>query len=270
MRLWIWIPMTVCGLALADAAAAPPEELVASEATPASGLDRLIRDLVLQNAPHEYENDRQWGGTRQVWDGLHVWRDGLRIKTKRRWKDANHGTWKKYRAWLIDPDHQFDVQFLNLHKTAEGKAAFDLLIDAKLGAWGRLSEWRQDVQLFSFSADAEATVRLKLSCELSARLDPSHLPPDLVLQPQVMAADLALVDFRLKRISDADGPLVKQLGKSLREVLEDELRDRQPRLVQRMNDQIRDHQDDLRLSARDLAASGWQQALQLLDPAGGL
>ena len=56
--------------------------------------------------------------------------------------------------------------------------------------------------------------------------DLSRLPPDLILRPTVTQADLQLVDFRLQRISDVGGPIAKELGDSLEDVLQDEINDR--------------------------------------------
>lgn len=244
-----------------------PAELPAGDTVAADpGANRLLRTLVLKNLPAEYENSRQWGGTKRVWDGLHVSLDGLRVKTKRKWKDANHGTWKRYRAWLIDPEHEFEIRIERMAATPEGKTAFDAVIDARVGAWGRLSEYVRDVQLLSISAEADARVRMRASCEMSLRLDVTRFPPDVVLEPHVVSAELTLIDFRLVRVSDLDGPLVREFGEELHDVLQDELADRQTKLVEKINRQLKKHEDDLRLSLSDLAASGLKQLEAGKDP----
>ncbi len=233
----------------------------ANEEMPAkpAAAQQLLRNLVLQSMPREYENTKHWGGTKRMWDGLHISLDGLRLKTKRRWKEANHGTWKRYRAWLIDPAETFDIQIQNMVATPEGKTAFDVFIDARLGVWGRLSEYQRDVQLLSLSAEARARVRMRISCEVALRLDVTTLPPDVILEPKVVAAELHLADFDLVRISDLDGPLVREFGEELHRVLQAEIADRQVKLVDRINRQIDKNQDDLRLSLSELTSSGFRQ-----------
>jgi len=231
----------------------------------AIGAHRLLRTLVLENLPDEYENTKQWGGTKRVWDGLHVSLDGFRVKTKRRWKDAKHGTWKRYRSWLIDPDQEFEIQIENMVATPEGKTAFDVVIDARLGAWGRLSEYVRDVQLLSISAEADARVRMRARCEMSLQLDLSKFPPDVLLEIRVVSARLTLIDFHLIRISDLDRPLVREFGEELHDVLQDEIADRQAKLVDRINRQLNKHKDDLRLSVSDLASSGLHQLQAALE-----
>jgi hypothetical protein len=251
-------------LLLAPVSRCGAEQPASPQANEANSFNQLVRTLVLLSAPLEYENTKDWGHTKRMWDGLKVSRRGLKIRTKRRWKDARHGTWNRYKVWLIDPDRHFDFELANLRLTDDNQVAFELTVDARLGAFGRLSEWQYDVQLYSLSAEAEARIRLWISFELSARLDTDTFPPDVVIQPMVSDAKLQLVDFRLHRISDADGPLVKQLGKGISEILEDELRKRRGKLVKRMNLQIAQNEDDLRFSLTRLYNSGWQQVLELL------
>jgi hypothetical protein len=128
------------------APAAAPANLDGFDPDP-SGIDQLAETLLLANLPQEYENAKHWGQTKQGWNGV------------------------EYRAWLIDPHRDLHLAFKNLRRAGHDRTAFELIIDAKLGATGRLSEWNRGVQLYSFHADAEATVRLQLSCELSLGLD---------------------------------------------------------------------------------------------------
>jgi len=227
-------------------------------------IEELVRGVVLKHLPHEYENTKQWGGTKQVWDGLRIWRDGLRIKTKRRKKAVNYGTWKRYRAWLIDPGEELRIDISPAQKLDRGRVAFRLSMVAQLGTFGRLSHWRRDIQLISVSANAKAKVRLTLDCELGSELDFTHLPPDVLVVPRVRAAQLDLLEFRLERLSDLSGPLAKELGESLHDVLQDEINQRRGKLVERINRQLENKQEDLRFSVRELSTRGWSDLLTFL------
>ena len=196
---------------------------------------------------------------------MHLSLDGLQLKTKRRWKEANHGTWKRYNAWLIDPDQQFDLRIENIREAEKGRIAFEIAIDAKLGLFARLSEWQHGVQLISVSTDAEAVVQLRMTCEASMKLDFEQFVPDLVVEPEITAADLTLMHFDLQRVSNLQGPGVEQLGRSLRDVLQDEINHRRPRLVAQANRQIERNRDKLRFSIRNLAGDGWEKAGHLLE-----
>ena len=222
----------------------------------------LIHQLVLDGIPHEYEDTRKWGGTKRVWDGLKVEVDGLRIKTKRRWKDARHGTWKRYRMWLINPEDEFQIQLENVQRTPDRKIACDLVVDAHVGIFGRLSEFRRDVQLISLSDDAESVVRMRLGCELSGEFGiDGNLSPQITLKPQITDADLQLTSFKLHRLSQINGSVADEFGGSLHKILQREINRRRGKIVEKANRAITKNSDHLTLSIGDIAASGWEKLL---------
>jgi hypothetical protein len=250
--------MLPAAAASADEAASPPDP------APAITIDEeaaseWITSVVRQFLPAEYEDTRDWGGTKRMFDGLKVHRDGIQIKTKRRWKEANHGTWKMYRVQPLDPAEEFQLRVQNIRRLDNGAVAFDLAAEAPLAVMGRLSQWQWDVQLYSFSAEGAARVRLTAQCELAMRLDPRKLPPDLVLHPKVNSADVALVDFRIDRISKADGPVVEEIGRGMRRVLQEKLDEDRDELAEKLNRQIAKKQDKLRLSLHDALSSKWSR-----------
>jgi hypothetical protein len=223
---------------------------------PPSGTDALIRSLLLTSLPREYENSKHWGQTKPRWDGLHISLDGLRLDTKRRWKEVNHGTWTRYQATLVDPERTLFIQSTNLRPVADRRVAFDVIVDAQLFVTGRLSEWVHGVQLYSFSAEADATVRLVMQCEVGLEFLATHFPPEVRLVPRVTAADLELRQFELRSISDAHGPLVRKLGDGLHDILQDEIRERREKLVSKINRAIAKPGRELRLSLHDFLSEG--------------
>jgi hypothetical protein len=224
------------------------EETGTSELEVDEGLQQLVTELALAFIPHTYEDNRKWGKTKEVFDGLHVRREGWRIKTHRRKKQVNHGTWTRYEVQLRNPDERFNIRLHNLRKLADGRAAVDIHCDARLRSFGRLSEWQYGVQLISLSAEADADVRLVMQCTFRVNLDLSHLPPEIVVDVHVDDADVTIRRFRMRRISQLSGPLVKQLSHEVREVLEDQIAKRQDKMVEKINQQIEKNEEKLRLS----------------------
>ena len=229
-------------------------------------LQELITDLARQVIPHEYKDEKKWGKTKEVVGGLYVKREGLRIKTHRTRKNVNHGTWTKYRIQLLDPDRQLQVRLERVRQLPNQRLAFQIVCTARLRTFGRLSQWQRGVQLISISAEADAEVELTIQCELGIYFDLSSVPPDLVLDPVVQDADLLVRDFRMRRISQLRGPVVKQLSASVREVLEDVVERRRNKLVARVNQQLDKHKDKLRLSLRDALESKWGDLRSLNGP----
>lgn len=227
---------------------------------PSQRFQQLITRIALENIPREFVDNKDWGKTTEVWAGIRIRREGLRITTKRRKKKVNHGTWKRYRISLVDPEQRFHLRVENVRETTDGRVEFDAWVDASLSAFGRLSQWERSVQLLSIGVDANARVRLRVRCSLGMELDLTNLPPDVVLDPVVTDADLRIVDFRIRRVSDLSGPIVRPLSHQVREVLEDRIAKRQARLVQKINRQIDKNRDHLRLSVHDVLESKWGEA----------
>jgi hypothetical protein len=245
--------LLVLVLLASSSARAVDAEATVSAAEP--GLSELVTALVRAQLPHQYEKKKNWNQTKEVFDGWHIARDGLRVKTKRKTRKVNHGTWTMYRIDLTQPD-QFNIRVSNLRALDDGRAALDAEIATPLALFGRLSEWQYGVQLVSLSADADARVRLNTTLAVRLKLLPGgKLVPDVLLEPEVLSARLTLEEFRLHRLSQLHGPLVKQLGKEAHDVIQDELNDRNAQLVRKMNQQIAKKQDRLRLSLSNLSGS---------------
>lgn len=236
-----------------------PPGLAASERKAPATLEvserfqRMATELVRSTIPHNYVNEKDWGKTKEVVRGLYIKREGFRIKTHRTRKTVNHGTWKRYQIDLLDPRQNFQIRLDRVRTLPDGRAAFDIVCDAKVRVFGRLSQWQRGVQLISLSAEADADVRLTMPCDMAARFDMKRTIPAVELDPVVRDADLYIKDFRMREISQMDGPLVHALSASIREVLEDEIAKRRAKLVQKINRQIDKNRDDLRLSISDLA-----------------
>lgn len=213
-----------------------------------SALGPLITQFVRANLPEKYENLKEWGTKKRVWDGIKWEFDQGRLETRRRWKDVNHGSWKMYQAWPITPEQELTVELKNLRALRPGCAAVELLCRARIGAFARWSEWRHGVQLFSVHADAEARVRLALSLEATSRLDLASFPPGVVLEPKATAADLYLEDFRLLSVSDLRGSAAKELGDALEGVLRREVAGQSDKLVTKINQRIEKSQDKLKFA----------------------
>lgn len=251
--LSIATPLLFLGVLKAETPAPP-----AGQVPP--GLSKLLTDLAREQVPRTYDDDRHWGQTTKLWAGLKVEREGLKIETRPRYIDVNHGTWTKYHLELIDPDKNLDVQILEM-RTDGGEAVCKVQVTARVRCDARVSEWQRGIQLISLSTVALAKIRLTADCVLGLSLDPSKFPPDVLLQPKVRSAKLALLDFEVREVSKARGELAEQLGGGLERILKDKLADYEQKLPEKANKAIAKKQDKLRLSLADLAQTGWQKLL---------
>ena len=243
--------------ALRRASVAPP--LPVRDAPP--WLQDIVQAVVRENIPDRYVDDKKWGMQDRRFDGISVSREGLRIATKRKWKEVNHGDWRRYEITQIDPQQNLHVRIGDVHDTGDGRLAMQFTLASRLHAFARVARWNRGVQLYSFSVDADADLQLRIWCELGMKLDLQHLPPDLVLEPVVTRAELEIVDYDVRQISKLHGSLARELGKSLERIVRDKVDDRRHRLPEKLNRQIAKHADDLRFSPSQLVANEWQRLI---------
>ena len=236
-----------------------PKSQSASPVDAKSNIDELVTRLVLEQLPHTYTDDRKWGMQDERWDGVHIKRDGWKIKTKRKKKLVNHGTWRKYTAELVNPQKEFAVDVHNIHQIHEGKLGFDVDFVAHLKLHGRQSKWVKGVQLYSVSADGYARVRLSVSCEMAIELDFVQFPPDIVCDPKITNAEIVIDEFKLNRVSKLGGEFAQQVTRASRRLLEGKIEEREVKLVKKLNEKIDEQRDDLRISLYDAAKSEWTE-----------
>lgn len=229
-------------------------------------LETLINDLAREHIPHQYSKTKDWGQQAERWDGLHIQLKDFQLKTKRRKKLVNHGTWKKYSAELADAPQSLKFRLNSIEKDDRDRIAVRLSVIADLKLFGRIAEWVKGVQLFSISVQATATVQLDLHLTLATRLDFSHIPPDLHLDPVIQGADLTVTQFQIQRISKVGGEVAQQVGRGVRQVLDDKIEEYEAKLVSKMNASIAKKKDSLKLSVAELVDSEWSKFQDYLLP----
>lgn len=222
-------------------------ELTVEQTRPNAELSDWLRWLVLKNLPPTYEDNRKWGIQKSVYDGFRFRHEGIKLETERKYKNVKHGTWSRYFLEFDDPENRLKLQVRRFEPTRD-RMLIDIEIEAPLHAFGRMSQWQRDVQLISLSMNADATVRLRVETEVSIQMNPFVFPPTIQLEPVVRNATIELTQFEVHRISQLHGPLAEQLGKGIRELVDDRLADYSDKLVIKMNQELAKQQDKLKLS----------------------
>jgi hypothetical protein len=229
--------------------------------TPSPEFQEWITDVVREQLPADYEKRKNWGHTAKTFDGISVKVEDGKIKTRRKYKQANDGEWQLYRVKLKDPEEKFDIKIANIRKLADGKVGMEITATASLEVFGRQSLWQHGMQLYSLSAEADARVRLWASTEVATQMDLTRFPPDIALDPEVTAAKLEIPDFRMRRIGELQGPLVRSLSHATREALEEKLAEDNEKLVAKLNRAIDKQEKKLKLSLGDVMKSTWRELL---------
>lgn len=262
MRRTLLYPASLALLIAAVSMTAPARLQAQQAPVPAvdpQSLSELVTAIVLDNIPVQYEDDRRWGKQKEVVSGLKVRLDGLQLKTKRRRKDVNHGTWQRYKVQLYDPDNWFEIRIEDLTFEPGGKVRFQAVCTSTLLVEARVQEWQRGIRLYSVSTDAVARVRLRMDCSLGLRFDTGRFPPDVILEPEIHQADLKLKEFRVKRISHLEGHFAKEIGDLAAGLVREKLDDNEKKLVAKINDRIEKNRDDLRYSFADFASRKWRE-----------
>lgn len=220
-------------------------------------IDDLLTRLVLEHLPHDFKQDKDWGAQAERFDGLKVRRKGLQIRTKRKKKMVNHGSWQKFNVSLVDPENRFSVSVKNMREALEGKVAFDLHCRSDLKIDGRIAQWVKGVQLYSLSLDGKARVKLAVTIELETVMDVTKFPPDLIFRPRATAAHLNVEDFRIDRISKIGGEASQQATRWARRAIEEKVEAEEAKLVDKINADLKKNEKKLRLSLHDAVSSKW-------------
>lgn len=207
--------------------------------------------LAKNHLPRQYDNTKNWGMQKTVLDGWDFRQEGLKLETKRRWKDVNHGQWTKYHLEIREPEENFQITIHDIQTLTDGKVQFAAKIKAPLDLQGRLSIWQYDVQVISLNADAEADVEVDLVCQVAVRLHPLTFPPDILLQPEVISSEMRLNYFRLNRLSQVGGPMAKRLGEGMEIFLREKVSNEGTRLTEKLNRAIEKRRDRLRISGSE-------------------
>jgi hypothetical protein len=245
-----------------DAPAKEPERVDAGE-----DIDALITKIVLDNIPHEFKEDQDWGAQESRWNGVDIRRDGLKLRTHRKKKMVNHGTWKKYDVSLLNPEDQFSISVKNMREAEDGKMAFDVHVAANLKIDGRQAKWLKGVQLYNVSIDGKTKVNLKATIELRTLMNMTKFPPDLVFRPEATAVHISVEDFRIDRISKVGGEVTQQITRLARGAIESRLEKEESKTVKKLNAEFAKNADKLKLSLHEAMSNKWSAAAKKFMPA---
>ncbi|QEF97447.1 hypothetical protein Mal15_14870 [Stieleria maiorica] len=222
-------------------------------------------DLAVAQLPHAYDGEKNWKRTKKIWAGVRIRRDGVQLKTHRRWRDVRQGLQTRYHIQFPgEPSAPRPVNATVRSVTPtdggpEEHAAWMIECDlaTPLDFSARIERWNLGVQWYSVEVRGHAKIRLTLSGRLSSYPDYSVLPPAIVIDPNVTSASLHLDELHVDRISKVGGEVAETWGemaeKIVNEVLIDDINEK---LHTKLNKAIDKKRDDLRFSAGD-----WMSAL---------
>jgi hypothetical protein len=236
------------------AASSPAADALPESAVPNALAATISR--VLENAiPLEYDKQKDWGATTEIALGLRTEGQGFKTRLKARKRAVNHGVWKHYRLRLVEPEQNLTIQLAELRPIAAGRVAFTLQVGAKLDAWARAKVYEYGVHLIALEMESDLRVRLELRGELGIELRTGDEGTCFAVAPVINEARLAIDELNLRRVSNAQGPIVHELGDGVRSLVENELNG--PKLVEKLNRAIEKKRDRLTFRPAELLETRW-------------
>jgi hypothetical protein len=238
------------GSGMADSEEVDPSEVL-PEPVSAAMLE-FLESIIREHIPANHVDEKDWNKTKRVFAGVKLRREGLKLETKRRWKEVNDGLWRRYEVTLLDPEKKLDVRLSEVHWLPDGRLHARLKIASELLVVARQAQWNLDVRFYSF--DTQARVRMELDVETTTafRMDASKLPPTLVVDPIVEQASLRMTRFEVDKIGQIGGDIAEELGDTMEVFVRNHLvRPQSKKLADTLNRQIDKKRDKLRLDAGD-------------------
>jgi hypothetical protein len=217
---------------------------------PSEAVANFVAGMIADAIPREYEKYKDWGNTKRITTGVdfrgHVWDP----KIDRRKSEVNDGVWKHYRVTLVEPDKNLTVRVDNLRGLDAGRIAFTLEVTAKIHGWAQARVYEDGVPLGTYTAEGDSVVDLSIDGEIALETTPSSFLAGIAIEPHVTAVRVKLDDFRLTRLGEIKGSLAHELGKGMRDLIEDELDG--PKLVDKLNHSIDKRRDKLKITPEKL------------------
>lgn len=219
----------------ADTTAQALNQLMALDA--GDGLNQQLRQLVLQQLPAHYVDDRKWNRREEI----------STLIPRREPLIMNQGTWQKYELWPVDPANTLAIRLTDVRNLDSGVIAFNLACDLTVDLTARQAKWQRGVQLYSLHADVTTRLTLALDCRLGVKFDLQSAPA-LILAPHVESAQITLHEFRIHRISKVGGEVAQQATRMARKWWDEHTVEQQDKLATAINNQIQKKPEKLRIA----------------------
>jgi hypothetical protein len=239
----------------------PPTIVVPTSTAPPrlnfeESLSSIVRQLVIDSLPRQYTDDKNWGKTTNVVNGLKIEHDGDGLKIRKHTHEVNDGLWKEYRAELVDPNKELRIRVDNVHSSGPNQTSLQLFLAARLHGQARLEQWKDGVKLLNLNTEAECKIEARLDMDVRWRWEPGSLFGEMTVEPKVTRAELRLVDFDLQKVSKLQGWAARELGDGLKHTIAKQLQREEPKLVEKINSAIQKKQSHLHFSPDAAVTNG--------------
>ena len=254
--------LTLLGMGTTSAQTELPDSQAATSATtvqPLNITDEQARESIQwlatrasKHLPRTISGDKNWGETKRVWAGVKMRMDGFQLRTHRRFRELEQGRWIKYDVTL--PDVPAAIRISKVSPQIDQATGHQIwLIESSVVApmkfTARIQRWNLGVKLFSVTITGDIRIRLNSRMSVGFHANYGEIPPGLVIDPKVRAAQLVMEHFEVDRVSKIGGDVAEQWGEIMEEILVERLIHRQnEKIVAKLNQSINKERDELKVS----------------------
>ena len=173
---------------------------------------QFIRGIVLLLLPEKFDDDDGWGDETRIQSGVNLRFEDGQLRTSRRWKHVNHGSWLQASGELVEPETTFQLAAVRLPDPDEDTQRYEIRVSTRLSVTARQQQWSYGLMLWSVSADAAADVSVRVVLDVKSEIVKTEKGTRLRFLPTVMDAAANLDSFDLRRVSHARGDVVQEFG----------------------------------------------------------
>jgi hypothetical protein len=198
--------------------------------SPQADLARRIHEAVVAKMPRPYEDLSEWGKTILPPPAVRfprLRRTFIRVGDH---YELPHGTWKRTKVWIDDPDRDLRIQVPSIRLVDKNTTRLRVEATAALRGARERQDWVRGVRLLGVTAEADAVVRVGLDVDVTLAFDPAKPLDGLKVGAKVTAVQLELKEFNLRRV----GPVVfleqGPLGEELKAAIQERLKALEPKV----------------------------------------
>lgn len=178
-------------------------------------VQNFIRELALVLLPPKFDDEDGWGDEKKIESGLDIDFDDGKIKTHRRWKSVNHGSWIRASGSLVEPEKTMTLKIFRRAGADATEQIYRIQLLARANVSGTQQQWNHGVMFWSVTADAEADIQIDVNLKVRTDVVAKESGgSSLQIQPEVTHAVMRLNGFSLKRISHVRGGMAREFGEA--------------------------------------------------------
>ena len=180
----------------------PLKALAALGDNSTDALGGVLRRVLIESLPNPpYEDDRHWGGQKEV-RGL----DG-----KKRLK--NDGDWWKVKVTTDNLPDTLILDLRDVRQTEPGKLLFTTFVSFDADVDYDKQEWKRGLRLYSGELRARVRLKVTLHFEVTTRVEGAgKILPDAVFRLRVLEADLKYDNLVVEHVGGIGGTAAKLVG----------------------------------------------------------